>query len=104
MYPLFAFLLDDPFMLMLLGALAVLLYGERLPEVARSLGRGFMEFKRSMQGIQDEIHSAINSAISTTPASHDEGLNPYEASRHEDAVGHEEATAPKFEPPAGENV
>jgi sec-independent protein translocase protein TatA len=97
MYPLFAFILDDPFMLMLLGALAVLLFGERLPEVAKSVGRGFMEFKRGMQGIQDEIHSAINTATSTA---HEESKsNPYLESHSAESENHEEATAPKFEPP-----
>ena len=41
--PVFAFLLDDPLMMLLFGALAVMLFGERLPEVARSIGKQFME-------------------------------------------------------------
>ena len=49
-------------MMLLLGAIAVMLFGERLPEVARSIGKGLMEFKSGMRGIQDEIHKAVNSA------------------------------------------
>ena len=54
MCPVFAFL-DNPLMLLMLGALAVLLFGERLPEVARSFGKGLMEFKNGVRGIQQEI-------------------------------------------------
>lgn len=36
-------------------ALGLLLFGKRLPEVGRSLGRGIVEFKRGLKGVQDEI-------------------------------------------------
>ena len=61
MCPVFAFL-DNPVTMLVLGALAVLLFGERLPEVARSIGKGLMEVKKGMHGIQQEIESAVNSA------------------------------------------
>ena len=78
----------SPTMLLILGVIAVLLYGERLPEVAGSLGKGFMEFKKGIRNIQDDLTGAINSATSTdTP------------SRYEEPEEREEATAPKFEPP-----
>ena len=84
---LFAFDIS-PTTLLVLGVLAVLLYGERLPEVARSVGKGFMEFKKGVRNIQDDLEGAINSATSTdTP------------SRYEEPEAPEEATAPKFEPP-----
>lgn len=35
--------------------LALLLFGKRLPEVGRSLGRGIVEFKKGVRGIEDEI-------------------------------------------------
>jgi sec-independent protein translocase protein TatA len=88
MYPVFGFALDNPVMLLALGALAVLLFGERLPEVARSFGKGFMELKNGMRGLQDEIQSAVNSATSTDSYS-----------RPQEPEEHSEATAPKFEPP-----
>jgi sec-independent protein translocase protein TatA len=87
MCPVFAFL-DNPATLLILGVLAVLLFGERLPEVARSIGKGFMEFKKGVGSIQDELRNAIDSAASTTPP----------AQRFEPET-REEATAPKFEPP-----
>jgi len=84
---LFAFDLS-PTTLLVLGVLAVLLYGERLPEVARSVGKGFMEFKKGVRNIQDDLEGAINSATSTDAPS-----------RYEEPEEREEATAPKFEPP-----
>jgi len=37
--------------------LALLLFGRRLPEVGRSLGKGIVEFKRGVKGITDEIEA-----------------------------------------------
>jgi len=34
---------------------ALLLFGRRLPEVMRNLGKGIVEFKRGVRGIEDEI-------------------------------------------------
>jgi sec-independent protein translocase protein TatA len=99
----FAFILDGP-MILILGVLAVVLFGERLPEVLRTVGNRVMEFKKGLRNIQDEIRGAINSSPSTdvSPAAHDD---PYAAShssatRYEEPEDREEATAPKFEPPA----
>ena len=89
MYPVFAFL-DSPVTMLVLGALAVLLFGERLPEVARSIGKGLMEVKKGMHGIQQEIENAVNSATTVDTSSH----SPYQ-----EPEAREEATAPKFEPP-----
>ena len=33
----------------------MLVFGARLPEVGRSLGKGMMEFKRGLRGVQDEM-------------------------------------------------
>ena len=87
MYPVFA-LIDSPLTLLVLGALAVLLFGERLPEVARSFGKGLMQVKNGVRGIQQEIENAVNSATSVDPSP-----------RCHEPEDREEATAPKFEPP-----
>jgi sec-independent protein translocase protein TatA len=87
MCPVFA-LLDNPVMLMVLGAIAVMLFGERLPEVAKSFGKQFMEMKNGMRGIQREIENAVNSATTVDTTA-----------RYRVPEEREEATAPKFEPP-----
>jgi Sec-independent protein translocase protein TatA len=45
--------------MLLLALVALLLYGGDLPEVARSWGKMFTEFRRNLTGIQNEINSAI---------------------------------------------
>jgi len=88
MCPVFA-LLDSPVMMLVLGAIAVMLFGERLPEVARSFGKQFMDVKNGMRGIQREIENAVNSATTVDTST-----------RYREPEEREEATAPKFEPPA----
>ena len=43
--------------MVLIGVVAVLLFGRRLPEVGRSLGRGIVELKKGLRGVADEIES-----------------------------------------------
>jgi sec-independent protein translocase protein TatA len=75
--------------LLIIGVIAVLLFGKRLPEVGRSLGKGIVEFKKGIRGVEDEINTAGSYTSSNSTASHD-------------VDDHEEATAPKFEPPSSE--
>ena len=91
---LFAFHMPGPGAMIIIGIIAILLFGNRLPEVARSLGKGLAEFKKGIKGVEDEIHATVNREITSTPAT-SETTSP--TSQHR-----EEATAPKFEPPAAE--
>ena len=43
---------------LIIGAIGLLLFGRRLPEVGRSLGRGIVEFKKGLKDIQDEVDTA----------------------------------------------
>jgi sec-independent protein translocase protein TatA len=45
----------DPWHLLVLFAIALLLFGKRLPEIGRSLGRGIMEFKKGLKDVQEEM-------------------------------------------------
>ncbi|MBL8990794.1 MAG: twin-arginine translocase TatA/TatE family subunit [Phycisphaerae bacterium] len=36
----------------------LLLFGRRLPEVGKSLGKGIVEFKKGLKGVDDDIESA----------------------------------------------
>jgi sec-independent protein translocase protein TatA len=42
-------------------AIMLLLFGHRLPSVMRSLGRGVVEFKKGVQGVEDEFEEASRS-------------------------------------------
>jgi sec-independent protein translocase protein TatA len=44
-----------PMEMLIVGGIAVLLFGSRLPEVARSLGKSYVEFKKGLGGISDEV-------------------------------------------------
>jgi len=51
--PCFAMFGLGPTELLILGGIVLLLFGNRLPRVMRSLGEGIVEFKRGVQGIED---------------------------------------------------
>lgn len=73
----------SPVQLLVVGCVALLLFGNRLPSVARSLGKSLTEFKKGMQGIQDEFKDAA-----------------YTTSRSQvEYDDREEPVAPRFEPP-----
>ncbi len=77
---------SHPIELIIVGVVALLLFGKRLPEVARSLGKGITEFKKGVRGIDDEVDTSSSSSSrpSSRPAAEDRPV---------------ETTAPKFEPP-----
>ncbi len=41
--------------LLIILAIGLLLFGRRLPEVGKSLGKGIVEFKRGLKGIEEEV-------------------------------------------------
>jgi sec-independent protein translocase protein TatA len=47
-----------PWELIIIGAVALVLFGKRLPEVGRSLGRGIVEFKKGLKGLEEEVGEA----------------------------------------------
>ena len=46
--------------LIVLAILGLLFFGKRLPEVGRSLGKGIVEFKRGLKGIEEEVDVSSN--------------------------------------------
>lgn len=53
--------MPGPFEMMIIAAIVLLLFGNRLPSTMRSLGRGIVEFKKGVQGIEDEVDKAASS-------------------------------------------
>ncbi|CAG1005240.1 Sec-independent protein translocase protein TatA [Phycisphaerales bacterium] len=41
--------------LVIILVIALLLFGRRLPEVGKSLGKGIIEFKKGLKGVDEEI-------------------------------------------------
>lgn len=77
-----------PTEMIIFGIIAVLLFGNRLPEVGKSLGKGLIEFKKGLRGIEDEIHQATTTRTASRPVR-----------SFQDSDDRDEPTAPKFEPP-----
>jgi sec-independent protein translocase protein TatA len=77
-----------PMELAIVGVIAVLLFGKRLPEVGRSMGKGIVEFKKGLRDIQNEVD--VNSSTPTRSVPRN-AIDDYD-----------EPTAPKFEPPTRE--
>ena len=75
-----------PMEMVIIGIIAVLLFGSRLPEVGRSLGRGLVEFKKGLNGVEDD-----------EPTSTSTGTKSYTAV---EAPESEEPSAPQFTPPS----
>lgn len=44
--------------IIVIGIIALLLFGSRLPKVAKSMGKSIVEFKKGIKGVQDEIEDA----------------------------------------------
>ena len=82
--PLFGFFTSlGPMEIMVIVGLGVLLFGKRLPEVGRSLGKGIVEFKKGLKGVEDDLEES--SARSERNRTTDDRV---------------QAEAPKFEIPA----
>ena len=39
----------------IIAAIGLLIFGKRLPEVGRSLGKGIVEFKKGLKGVEEEV-------------------------------------------------
>jgi sec-independent protein translocase protein TatA len=74
--------------LIVLAILGVLLFGRKLPEVGRYLGKGIVEFKKGIKGLEDEVDGGA--VVRQEPA--------IEAPRPPQRIP---TTAPKFEDNAG---
>ena len=73
--------------MIILGVIGVLLFGKRLPDVGRQIGKGLAEFRKGMHGIQTELDSAMNSTAS--PPLEQDDVDEF----------YQEPNSPKFEPP-----
>ncbi len=79
--------------MVVIGVVAVLLFGSRLPEVARSLGQSYQQFRKGLAEIQSTISTEVDLKNSST-------VNIPDYSDLND--DYEEPTAPRFVPPASE--
>jgi sec-independent protein translocase protein TatA len=51
--------LFQPTHLIFLLVIGILIFGKRLPETFRSLGKGLHEFKKGLRGLEDDVEGAV---------------------------------------------
>jgi sec-independent protein translocase protein TatA len=76
----------SPMEIMIILGLGVLLFGRKLPEVGKYLGKGIVEFKKGLKGMEDEV-DAGNTMQRHEPIALDQPRPPQRVT----------TTAPKFE-------
>jgi len=69
MAPLFGFLEGafSPTHIMIVLILGILFFGKRLPEIGRSLGKGIVEFKKGMRGLEDDLDGTAGAPVRQEP-------------------------------------
>ena len=72
--PTLAIGMPGPVELTIILVIMLLLFGRRLPEVMRSMGRGVVEFKKGVKGIEDEIDVGPPSASSSAGSAASPGV------------------------------
>src|SRR5579862_1976131 len=82
----------SPMDIVIIAVVGVLLFGKRLPDVGRYLGKSITEFKKGMKGLEDDLDTTSVPSGPVAQPQHTSG--PVEAIRPPQRVA---ATAPKFE-------
>ncbi|MCS6976127.1 MAG: twin-arginine translocase TatA/TatE family subunit [Gemmatales bacterium] len=88
MTSLFALFNLGPPEIIIILVVGILLFGRRLPEVGRYLGKGIVEFKKGIRGVEDDIDVQAGGSHGGP------SYQPPEPPRPPQRVG---ATGPKFE-------
>ncbi len=83
-----------PEMIVVMGV-AVLLFGSRLPEVGRSLGKGLIEFKKGLRGIEEGLDL---SSLGNPSSSSSHSSSRYDDKPRSSGSDYVEPSAPKFQP------
>ena len=85
-----------PFEMVVIGVIAVMLFGGNLPEVARKLGGSYREFRRGLNDVQQQFRVAEYEAKKTLEMD-DKSVS---SSTVDDDEETSEPSAPKFTPPS----
>ena len=84
----------------IIGALGLLIFGKRLPEVGRSLGKGIVEFKKGLKGIEEDVEQVDDNSSTRRVLAHDER----KAEHKFDPYTGKPIDRPKFDPYTGKPV
>lgn len=65
----------------------LLIFGRRLPDVARSIGKSITEFKKGMKDVQDDLHTSLDT---------DDARSPRLDRNRDAALAHKDPASPKL--------
>ncbi len=82
-----------PSELLIVGIVAILLFGKNLPQVAAKLGKTYREFRRGLSDMQSQL-DITGDFTSDTPRA-----KPKPQRTYSDYDDYDDISAPKFEPP-----
>jgi sec-independent protein translocase protein TatA len=88
------------FEMMIVGIIALLLFGKNLPSVAKNMGKSFAEFKKGISGFQDEIRNAtreVEKTVTYTPPVTKSTAEDRPKVAVSEASSEDDFTAPKFD-------
>ena len=51
--------MPGPSEMLFIAVIGLIVFGKRLPEVGKSLGKSIVEFKKGLAGVEDEINHAV---------------------------------------------
>ena len=71
---------------MALVVIGLLVFGRRLPEVGRSVGKSIVEFKKGIKGIEQEIEEESHRSSRSTAQLKDDSPESAKASLYENAA------------------
>jgi sec-independent protein translocase protein TatA len=87
-----------PFEMVVIGVIAVLLFGANLPDVARKFGGSYREFRRGLNDVQQQFRVAEHE-VKKTFTEESSNKSSAETDEEEDESS-EGPSAPKFTPPS----
>ncbi len=80
--------------LIILMVIGLLIFGKRLPEVGRGLGRGIVEFRKGLKGVEDEVEAESNKPAQRLPSREAEVRTPMTDSGEDVRVSRAPASGP----------
>ena len=81
--------------LVIIGVLAVVMFGKNLPDVAKKVGRAYRDFRKGLADMQAQFNLDDDPTHGTSSASHSSSYDD----EYED---YDLPDTPKFEPPTSE--
>ncbi|KAA1257715.1 sec-independent translocase [Rubripirellula obstinata] len=89
-----------PFEMVVIGVIAVLLFGGNLPEVARKLGGSYRELRRSLNDVQQQFRVAEFEAKKALDVTKLDEPKKSASDDDQDDEDSSKPSAPKFTPPS----